>query len=131
MAPLYDNGSSLGCFFEKKGLLKAFDEHGNVKESHILTEMENGRHHLRLKKPASTGAKFEDLCNSFLEAYPEGIKWFQEAASTKTELVGNLLTFAQSNVKLPEPYALCDHRKLHICAMIDMGKKRLRRVIDG
>jgi len=131
MAPLYDNGSSLGCSIEKKGLLNAFDADGEVMPSHLSAQQRKGHHHMRLDTPEKKGAKFEELCKRLLDVHPEGAHWFNAAANVNVDSVGDLLTATQEAANLPEPYSLNDKRRQHICAMLEMGKERLRNVANG
>ncbi|MBC6438058.1 MAG: HipA domain-containing protein [Rhodobacteraceae bacterium] len=51
VAPLYDNGLSLGCGLDKVGLDRAFDDAGQLNAAHLERQRRNGRHNLRLDKP--------------------------------------------------------------------------------
>ena len=79
MAPLYDDGSSLGCGLDQTGLDKAFDQNQGVSAAHIERRRKNGCHHIRAREPAKKGASFEEICEEFLKVYPEGRRWFNEA----------------------------------------------------
>ena len=130
MAPLYDNGSSLGCGIDNVGLTKAFDDHGKVKQSHIGRQLVNGRHHVRLGAPGKQGAKFQDLGKKILKIFPSGEKWFRQAAEVDVAQVRELLDDIRQVSNTPEPFALSERRCEQICAMLEMGKERLRRIID-
>ena len=131
MAPLYDNGSSLGCGIDNKGLIKAFDDRGEVTRSHRNRQRDNGRHQFRLDPPDKHRAKFEELGKRFLDVFPSGEKWFRQAANADIGRVDELLSDIQQLPELPAPFVVCDRRQLHIRAMLEIGRERLWSVING
>lgn len=129
MAPLYDHGSSMGCGIDRVGLDRAFSADGALHASHLAKQRRNGRHHVRLEGPAARGSLFEDLCVQFLEHYPEGRRWFDEAAAADIEAARDLMVVIGNKVECEEQYLLSQRRQQHICAMLQLGAERIKNVL--
>ena len=114
MAPFYDNGSSMGCEYEDRGLNKCFGQDGQIKPAWISHFRDHGKHHVRLDQPARHGAFFKPLCYKLLDEYPEGRAAFEHAANIDLEAVGVLTHDIIRRIKLPEGHALTERRAAHI-----------------
>lgn len=131
MAPLYDNGSSLGCNIDQVGLDKVFDNRGNVLASHLDKQLRNGRHHVRAVLQGKRGSYFEEVCGEFLKRYPKGILRFEEAQRANIDAVDELMDSIRSQSALEPPYCLSTKRQKHIHAMLQIGKERIKNILDG
>ena len=131
MAPLYDNGSSLGCNIDQVGLDRVFDDHGNVLDSHLEKQLKKGRHHVRAAKQCKHGSYFEEVCGEFLERYPKGKVRFEEAEKANIDAVDELMDLISTQSSLESPYCLSKNRRKHIYAMLQIGKERIRNILDG
>lgn len=131
MAPLYDNGSSLGCNIDQVGLDRVFDDHGNVLDSHLEKQLKKGRHHVRAAKQCKHGSYFEEVCGEFLERYPKGKFRFEEAEKANIDAVDELMDSISRQSALEHPYCLSKNRQKHIYAMLQIGKERIRNILDG
>ena len=129
MAPLYDNGSSLGCGFDEVGLNRAFDKNGEVKPAHINKMRKKGRHHVRIQSACSRGSKFEELCTAFLARFPEGRQWFEEAGEVEIDAVSDVMASIRKETSLSDPHQLSKRRQAHIYAMLQMGTERLKNTL--
>ncbi len=130
MSPLYDNASSLGCGLDKAGLDRAFDKNGAILLNRIEKMRKKGRHHVRVNLPCKHGSNFEDLCGAFLDIYPEGRPWFEEVETVQIDAVRDLMMSIDAKSELQEPYRLSKKRQAHICAMLTMGKERIKNILD-
>lgn len=131
MAPLYDNGSSLGCNIDQVGLDRVFDNRGNVLDSHLVKQLKNGRHHVRATKPCKHGSHFEEVCGEFLVHYPKGKFRFEEAENANIDAVDELMDSIRRRSAFEPPYCLSIRRQEHICAMLQVGKERIRNILNG
>lgn len=129
MAPLYDNASSLGCGFDNVGLSRAFDEAGQLRPEHLDKQLRNGRHHVRIGEPAKNGSPFEEVCRTFLALHPDRRHWFEAAAAVEIEPVSDLLASIAMLDSLDAPYAMSERRHTHICAMLQIGRERIRNAL--
>ena len=129
MAPLYDNGSSLGCGTESVGLARIFDENGSIKREHRKKILLKGRHHVRPNGPGKRGGTFEEVSQVFLAGYPDGITAFKKALSVDIDDVRGLMVTISRDLDVPDDYRLCKLRIEHICATLDAGQERLKNII--
>ena len=129
MASFYDNGSSMGCEYENKGLRRCFGRDGQIKPAWISHFRDHGKHHVRLDQPAKDGATFETLCNKLLDTYPEGRAAFERAADIDLEVVRALTHNIIQGVNLPGNYALTEKRAAHIHAVLQIGVQRLQNIL--
>ena len=129
MAPLYDNGSSLGCGLDQIGLDRAFDQNQSVSVAHIERQRKIGRHHVRAREPANKGASFEEICEEFLKAYPEGRRWLKEALHADIGAVDGLMDLIGKRSEFDDPYRLSAKRQKHINAMLQIGQERIRNIL--
>lgn len=129
MAPLYDNGSSLGCGLDQIGLDKAFDQNQRVLAAHLERQRKNGRHHVRANEPAKKGALFEEICEEFLRVYPEGKRRFRQAVNADIDAVDGLMDVIGRHGEFGEPYRLSTRRRKHMRAMLQIGQERIRNVL--
>ena len=129
MAPLYDNGSSLGCGLDQIGLDRAFDQNQGVLATHLERQRKNGRHHVRANEPAKKGALFEEICEEFLRIYPEGKCRFRQAVNADIDAVDGLMDVIGRQGEFGEPYRLSTRRRKHIHAMLQIGQERIRNVL--
>ena len=116
MSPLCDNASSLGCGLEKAGLACRKDAQEGAP--------------VRINLPCKHGSNFEDLCGAFLDIYPEGRQWFEEIETVQIDAVRDLMGSIGAKSELQEPYRLSKKRQAHICAMLTMGKERIKNTLD-
>ena len=130
MAPLYDNGSSMGCEYENRGLRRCFGQDGQIRPAWINHFRNHGKHHVRLDQPAKHGATFESLCHKLLATYPEGRVAFEQVASTNLEAVSILMNDIIRDIKLPEGYALTERRAQHMQAVLQIGMDRIRKILQ-
>ena len=131
MAPLYDNGSSLGCSLDQIGLDRAFDGDGNILPAHLEKQRKNGRHHVRAVEQCKRGSLFEEVCGEFLKCYPQGRYRFEEAERLNIEAVGELMDAIGEQNCFSSPYRLTTNRQKHIFAMLRIGKERIRNILRG
>lgn len=129
MAALYDNGSSMGCGIDQIGLGRAFEKSGQIKNGHLQRQRQNGCHHLRLKGPAKRGGSFEEVSVAFLSGHSEGRRWFEAAADIDIGAIRALMDHIATVLPLPAPHGLCEMRRQHICAMLQIGVERIRNVL--
>ncbi len=133
MAPLYDNGSSLGCGIDAVGLKRAFDDKNCIRDTHLTQQRNNGRHHLRSTEPAKHGGLFIDVCKEFLAVYPAGRCWFEAAKALDVSAVHNIMDIiagnAMINNTIDKDYVLSQERRQHIGAMLQIGVDRMKSVI--
>jgi len=129
MSALYDNGTSMGCQIEQKGLDKAFDEKGELRSEHVQKFGRNGRHHVRLEDPAKHGSPYGDLCDAFLKIYPAGRVYFEQAAAVDISRVAELMVVIHCEIPLEKPYSLSFRRQKHICAILQLGVERIRNTL--
>ena len=129
MAALFDNGSSMGCGHETKGLDGDFDENGRLRAAKMEKFKRSGTHHARLDKPGKQRASYESLCRKLLSCFPEGRAIFEQVACIDVGAVRTLTHEIVDRVKLPEPYAMTGRRAEHICAILQMGMERIRSII--
>ena len=120
MAPLYDNGSSLGCSLDEKRLNRVFDGHGNIQANHLDSQRRNGRHHLRVSEPSRKGSHLDLVCSGILEIHPDGKRWFETIEAIDIDKVADLMVRMEATTDLPEPYLLTERRQKHIYAMLQM-----------
>lgn len=130
MSALYDNGSSLGCGIDSVGLDRNFADGGVVKPSHIDRQKQQGRHHLRSSTPSAKGCYFNDVNIKFLEMYPEGRKWFQAAGSLDLQPVRQIMEDIAHVFDGDIHYSLSERRRLHIFTMLQIGKERIKNILD-
>ena len=130
MAPLYDNATSMGCNMEARGLLRQFRADGAINDAKLASFAQSGCHHLRARGSATKGTQFEELCGAFLALYPEGRCWFEAIAEIDLEPVSELLARIADIKCLDEPYALCDERRMHIMAILHIGRERIKNVLQ-
>lgn len=129
MAPLYDNGSSLGCGLDPVGLERAFGPDGCVLASHLEAHAKNGCHHVRLDQPSKSGAPFEAISSALLSAYPSGRRRFEAIAELNIEPVQELMAKIGRDVDIAEPYRLSERRQRHIYAILKIGQERIRNIL--
>ena len=129
MAPFYDNGSSMGCEYESRGLKKCFGQDGQVKPAWINHFRDRGKHHVRLDRPAKRGATFESLCHRLLDAYPEGRAAFEHAANADIEAVRILTHDIIRRIELPEGHGLTERRAQHMQVVLKIGVDRLTNIL--
>ena len=75
------------------------------------------------------GAHFEPLCHKLLEYFPQGRAVFEEVAVIDLEIVNKLLHEIVARAELPKPYALTNRRAEHICAILEIGMKRIKNIL--
>ena len=129
MAALFDNGSSMGCDHDTRGLDRYFDEDGRLIESKMEKFKRAGRHHCRLDKPGKQGASYEPLCRKLLTSFPEGRVFFEAVAAVDLRPVRALTEEIINRVQLQEPYAMTNRRAEHICAILHLGLERIRSIL--
>jgi hypothetical protein len=129
MAPLYDNGSSLGCGIDRVGLDRTFDNKGQILDKHLAQQRKKGRHHLRCAEPAKHGGLFEDVCVEFLRIYPEGRSRFEAAGAVDIEAVCVLMDSIANRIQVDDDYFLSERRRQHICAMLQIGVERTKNIL--
>ena len=130
MAPLYDNGTSLGCNIDQVGLGRAFGGSGDLLDTHLEKQRRNGRHHVRAVEQCKRGSLFEEVCGEFLKCYPAGRRKFEEAEALNIEDVGKLMDMIMGQNCFCSPYRLTQYRQKHIFAMLRIGKERIRNVLS-
>lgn len=131
MAPLYDNGSSLGCRIETKRLQNVVDSRGEVQISHLESLKRKGRHHVRIGGESKHGSLCEEVNSAFLEMYPSGREWFEAAAEIDLERVREQMETISRETDLDAPYRLTERRRHHICAMLQLGRERIIHALLG
>ena len=129
MAPFYDNGSSMGCEYENRGLRRCFRRDGWVKPAWINRFRDHGKHHVRLDQPAKHGAAFEHLCHKLLDANPDRREAFEHAASTNLESVEVLMQNVIRRIELPNGHALTERRAEHMQAVLQIGMDRIWKIL--
>ena len=129
MAPFYDNGSSMGCEYENRGLRRCFGRDGQIKPAWINHFRDRGKHHVRLDQPAKHGATFEHLCHKLLDAYPDGREAFELAANTDLESVEVLMQDIIRRIELPNGHALTERRAEHMKAVLQIGMDRIWKIL--
>ena len=129
MSPLYDNGTSLGCRVETKGLDKKFNTRNEIHSDHLKKLKDHGGHHVRIGKDH---ARFEEVNAQYLDIYPDGRKWFEQAAKVDIEKVLDQMQIIESwckEVGLREPYALTERRQRYIHAVLQIGMDRVKKAL--
>jgi hypothetical protein len=129
MAPLYDNGSSLGCGLDEKRLNGVFDGRGNILANHLDGQRRKGRHHLRVSEPSKKGSHFGSVCSGILEIHPDGKRWFEVVEALDINKIADLMVRIGTETDLPEPYLLTERRQQHIYAMLQIGLERIRNAL--
>ena len=129
MAPFYDNGSSMGCEYESKGLNRCFGQDGRIKPAWTKQFQERGEHHVRLDQPAKNGAAFEPLCHKLFDAYPEGRAAFEHAANANLGAVGILMQNIIRRIEFPDGHALAERRAEHMQAVLQIGMERIKKIL--
>ena len=130
MAALYDNGSSLGCGTDAKGLSRWFDAQGKIIPEKVHQFSMNGRHHLREQTPSRWGGKFNEVNAKFLESNPDQITWFQQCENLDLKRVENFLSDLSGIRELPENYLMTRERAQHILCVLQCGRDRVRRLLQ-
>lgn len=129
MAPLYDNGSSLGCGIDIVGLDRVFDSKGRITSGHLDKQFKNGRHHVRVEAPHKHGGLFVDVCSEFLRLAPGGRHWFEQVEAVDIDKICDLMDSISTDLPLDEAYFLSEKRQQHICAMLQIGRERIRNAL--
>lgn len=129
MAPLYDNGSSLGCRVEARRLENVVNSKGVVQLSHLESLRRKGRHHVRIGGESRHGSLCEEVNAAFLDMYPSGRKWFEAAAEVDLDQVREQMETISRETDLDEPYRLTERRRCHICAMLKLGRERVTHAL--
>lgn len=133
VAPLYDNGDSLGWSFEKKGLQNAFDDQGVIKTRFLQRFRKRGRQHVRAYGPHKKGSRFEEVCVAFLQKYPAGRRRFVEAKKIELNKVTDLMVDirrACDVYEIKEPYRLSEKRQELIEAVLQIGVERINYILQ-
>lgn len=128
MAPLYDNGSSMGC--ENTNLTlerKWFNSNGEIKRSKVESYADAGCHHL---SDGNERYKFEDLASLILKELPDMRPEYEIIAQLDLEPVENLLDAIMSMNDLPEVAQLTPLRATQMMALLHQGQSRVRRCIQ-
>lgn len=129
MSPLYDNGSSLGCRVETKGLDKKFNTRNEIHSDHLEKLKDHGGHHVRIGKDH---VLFEEVNAQYLDIYPDGRKWLEQAAKVDIEKVLGQMQIIENwckEVGLREPYALTERRQRYIHAVLQIGMDRVKKAL--
>lgn len=129
MAPLYDNGSSMGCGMDSLGLARAFGPDGCLLSSHLEAHARNGCHHVRLDQPRKSGAPYEAISAALLNVYPPGRRRFEAIADLNLEPVQELMDEIGRLPQIREPYGLSERRQHHIYAILKVGRERIRNIL--
>ncbi|SFE20360.1 hypothetical protein SAMN04488523_105304 [Sulfitobacter brevis] len=129
MAALYDNGSSLGCGIEAKGLTKWFNAGGGLIAEKVDNFSRSGRHHLRVEEPAKKGGLFNEVNAYFLNRGQNQTSSFQQCADLDLGPVENFLDDLCNIVELPKNYLMTTQRAQHILSVLHCGRDRVRRLL--
>lgn len=129
MAPLYDNGSSLGCGLDKNRLEGVFDARGNILADHLDSQRRKGRHHIRATEPSKKGSDFASVCCGILEIHPDGWGFFEQVEALDIDRVAELMVKIKAETALPDPYGLTERRQQHIYAMLQIGMERIKNTL--
>ena len=129
MAALYDNGSSLGCGIDEKGLEKWFNSCGELIPEKISQFLKNGRHHVRAGDPAKRGGRFNEVNSYFLNGHESEVSSFQQCADLNLALVSEFLEGLSSIKELPPNYLMTRQRARHILSILHCGRDRVRGVL--
>jgi hypothetical protein len=129
MAALYDNGSSLGCGIDETGLDKWFDARGELLAERVDQFSRNGRHHMRVDRPAKKGGLFNEVNSYFLKSRANQTSSFQQCADLDLGPVENFLNDLSTVKELPENYLMTTRRAQHILSVLHCGRDRVRRLL--
>lgn len=131
MAPLYDNGTSLGCQIDAVGLDKCYGDRGVLDDGALRRFLEKGRHHVKEVDPDKQGGKFCDIANAWLARHPEARPIFEEVADLDIATVENFLWVCSANFVDLADFALTDRRIEHMYAILHEGRERIRNAVLG
>lgn len=129
MAPLYDNGACLGLYIDQVGLKRFFDQSGTIRADKLDNFRKRGCHKLRLESQCKHGSNFEEMNSAFLEIYPDGKRWFEEAAGVDIGAVRDLLNSIRAESSIKAPYNPSCRRIQLVCAILQVGLQRIKNVL--
>mgnify|MGYP001209372720 CR=1 FL=1 len=130
MAPLYDNGTSLGCQLERQGLQRCFDAQGSLVPEKVQRFIERGCHHIRMGAPAARGGKFGDVCAAWLRTYPDARIAYEQVADLDVRPVLDFLHRCHERFLDLGEYALTVQRLQHMYAILQQGQERIRNALQ-
>lgn len=131
MAPLYDNGTSLGCQVEAVGLEKCYDNKGQLVAGVVGKFLEKGRHHVRACEPGKRGGKFCEVASSWLAMHPNAKPAFEQVADIDLATVKEILALCSANFVDLADFALTERRTEHMYAILCEGRERIRNAVLG
>lgn len=130
MAPLYDNGTSLGCQLERQGLQRCFDAQGTLVRNQVQRFIERGRHHIRIGAPDTRGGRFGEVCAAWLHTNPEARAIYKQVTDLDVGPVLDFLYQCHENFRDIGEFALTVQRLQHMYAILQQGQERIRNALQ-
>ena len=131
MAALYDNAASLGCGIERIGLGRAFDANGMIRDEHLNRIRRKGRHSVSVDGASGRGSPFDEINAAFLDMHPRARVWFEAVEAVEIERIREMMATLCTEINLEEPHALSERRQRHVFAMLQIGRERIIKALQG
>lgn len=128
MAPLYDNGSSMGCENTELTLTrKWFDHNDKIIDKKVQSYAEKGQHHLR---NGDDRFNFQELAKVVLNDFPAMRVHYEAIINLDLTPVERLMTSIMSMDGLPIAAQMTSRRKDQIMALLHHGQSRVSHCIE-